>query len=154
MKILPLVISIIIAQGSGLIGSLFTATSVNTWFETISKPTWNPPSWIFGPVWTILYLLMGIAAYIIWQKKDIVGVKVTLLVYGIHLVFNSLWSILFFGLKNPQLAFFEIIVLLILIIITTILFWKIDRWAGALMFPYIAWVSFATVLNYTIWQLN
>ncbi len=153
-KYLPLVISIILAQGSGLIGSIFTASSVNTWFETIYKPTWNPPSWIFGPVWTMLYLLMGIAAYIIWQKKDIVGTKMALSVYGIHLVFNSLWSILFFGLKNPQLAFFEIIFLLILIIITTMLFWKIDRRAGALMFPYIAWVSFATVLNYTIWQLN
>ncbi|MFC1565616.1 TspO/MBR family protein [Candidatus Neomarinimicrobiota bacterium] len=154
MKIIALVISIIIAQGSGLIGSVFTASSVNTWFETISKPTWNPPSWIFGPVWISLYFLMGIAAYIVWLQKDISSVKIALWVYGIHLIFNSLWSILFFGLQNPQLAFFEIIILLILILITTVLFWKINNWAGALMIPYITWVSLAAFLNYTIWQLN
>lgn len=154
MKIIPLIISIAIAQGAGIIGSVFTASSVQTWFETIAKPAWNPPSWLFGPVWITLYTMMGVAAYLVWQQRDAPGAKMALGVYGVHLVFNALWSILFFGLKNPGIAFFEIIVLLVLIVVTTVLFWRINPWAGALMIPYIAWVSFASFLNYTIWQLN
>lgn len=154
MKFIPVIVSIAIAQAAGIIGSVFTASSVRTWFETLAKPAWNPPSWLFGPVWITLYTLMGIAAYLVLQQRDVPGAKMALWVYGVHLVFNALWSILFFGLKNPGLAFAEIIVLLILIVVTTVLFWKINPAAGALMIPYIAWVSFATFLNYTIWQLN
>jgi translocator protein len=154
MKILPAIISILIAQTAGIIGSVFTASSVQTWFETITKPAWNPPGWLFGPVWITLYTLMGIAAYLVWQQKDAPGTKIALWIYSVHLVFNALWSILFFGLKNPGLAFAEIIVLLFLILLTTILFWKINPIAGWLMVPYITWVLFASVLNYTIWQLN
>lgn len=154
MKIVPPIISILIAQSVGVIGSFFTASSVRTWFETLVKPAWNPPSWIFGPVWIMLYTLMGIAAYLVWRKKDAPRARLALSFYGIQLIFNALWSILFFGLKNPGLAFVEIIVLLVLIIITTVQFWKINKWAGIIMIPYLAWVSFATFLNYTIWQLN
>jgi translocator protein len=154
MKIIPIIVSILIAQGVGVIGSVFTVSSVNIWFETLVKPLWNPPSWVFGPVWITLYTLMGISAYLVWKQKNIAGAKTALKVYGVHLLFNALWSILFFGLKNPGLAFAEIIILLILILITTILFWKINRWAGILMTPYIVWVLFATFLNYAIWTLN
>jgi translocator protein len=154
MKFIPITISILIAQAAGIIGSFFTASSVQTWFTTLTKPDWNPPSWVFGPVWITLYTLMGISAYLVWQKKDMPSAKFALYVYGIHLAFNALWSILFFGLQNPGLAFVEIIFLLVLIVITTILFWKINPWAGVLMIPYIVWVSFATFLNYSIWQLN
>lgn len=149
-----IIISIIIAEGAGIIGSVFTVSGLKDWYLTLVKPSWNPPSWVFGPVWTILYALMGIAAAMVWQQKDAPGAKLALQIYGVHLVFNVLWSILFFGLKNPGLAFAEIIMLLALIIITTVLFWKISPWAGALMLPYIAWVSFAAYLNYTIWRLN
>lgn len=154
MRLLTTVISIIIAQGAGIIGSIFTVSSVKSWYLTLVKPTWNPPSWVFGPVWTLLYAFMGIAAALVWEKRDLPNAKLALWIYGVHLLFNALWSILFFGLKNPELAFFEIIILLILILITTILFWRINPWAGALMVPYICWVSFASFLNYNIWKLN
>ena len=154
MKFIPLIISIAIAQAAGIIGSVFTVSSVNTWFDTLAKPTWNPPSWVFGPVWITLYTLMGIAAYLIWQHKDVAGAKTALVVYGVHLIFNALWSILFFGLKNPGLAFLDIIILLVLIVVTAVLFGRISPVAGALLLPYLAWVLFATYLNYSIWQLN
>ncbi len=154
MQFLYAFVSIVIAQTAGLVGSLFTVESVSTWYTTISKPEWNPPSWIFGPVWITLYTLMGIAAYMVWQQREVPNAKLALWIYGVHLVFNALWSILFFGLKNPGLAFAEIIVLLVLIVITTLLFWKINPLAGGLMIPYIVWVSFAAFLNYTIWQIN
>ncbi|OPL11957.1 MAG: hypothetical protein AVO34_01690 [Firmicutes bacterium ML8_F2] len=154
MKIIPIIISIAIAQSAGAIGSVFTVSSIGTWFEILVKPSWNPPSWLFSPVWITLYALMGVAAYLVWQQKGSAGIKIALVVYGIHLGFNALWSILFFGLKNPGIAFAEIIVLLALIITITILFWRINTWAGLLLLPYLIWVSFAAFLNYAIWQLN
>lgn len=154
MKIVSLLVSIGIAQLAGVIGSIFTANTVKTWFLDLTKPVWNPPSWLFGPVWITLYTLMGIAAYIIWQNRGDFDIKLAISFYGGQLVLNTLWSIIFFGLKNPGLAFMEIIVLLVLILITTILFWRINTVAGALMIPYILWVLFAAFLNYNIWQLN
>jgi len=158
MKFVPIIISILIAQAAGAIGSYFTANSVRTWFVTVTKPTWNPPSWLFGPMWITLYTLMGIASYLVWSSdavQDKQGLRTAALwIYGFHLALNALWSILFFGLKNPGAAFAEILVLLVFIIVTTILFWKINMWAGVLLLPYIAWVSFAAFLNYTIWRLN
>jgi len=154
MKIIYAFISILIAQGAGAIGSVFTRSSVSTWFTTLAKPAWNPPSWLFAPVWITLYALMGVASYLVWEQKDVPGAKMALYFYGAQLALNALWSIIFFGLKNPGFAFAEILILLILIIITTVLFWRINAWAGILMIPYILWVSFATFLNYNIWQLN
>jgi translocator protein len=154
MKIIYIIISIAIAQVAGLIGSFFTIPSVNTWYVNLTKPLWNPPAWLFGPVWVTLYTLMGIAAYLIWQQRKGIETKRALIVYGLQLALNALWSILFFGLQNPGLAFLGIIVLLIFITITTIKFWKISTLAGILLLPYLVWVSFAAVLNYTIWQLN
>src|SRR3989338_4309731 len=148
MKFVYIFISIFIAQSAGIIGSIFTVASVKTWYLEIIKPTWNPPGWLFGPVWILLYTLMGIAAYLIWSQANASGVKIALSVYAVHLALNALWSILFFGLKNPGLAFGEILILLVFIIITTILFWRINFWAGILFLPYIAWVSFARFLNY------
>lgn len=154
MKFFAPIISIFIALSAGFIGSFFTKNSVSTWYTTINKPSFNPPSWVFAPVWTVLYVLMGIAGYLIWNQSDLPAAKIALSLYVVQLVLNTLWSILFFGIKNPGVAFFEIIILLILIIGTTVLFWRINPWAGALMIPYIMWVSFASYLNYTIWQLN
>ena len=154
MKIVEIIISVLIAEAAGILGSVFTASSVRSWYLTLVKPSWNPPSWVFGPVWTTLYLLMGIAASLVWSRRSLPGAKLALWFYGIQLALNALWSILFFGLKNPLLSFVEIIILIIFIIVTTVLFWKINPWAGVLMIPYIIWVSFASYLNYSIWQLN
>lgn len=154
MKIIAAIVSIAIAQSAGIIGSVFTAKSIPTWYATLTKPTWNPPSWLFGPVWISLYTLMGISAFLVWQNKAAPGAKLALTFYAIQLALNALWSILFFGMKNPGLAFAEILVLLSLILITTFLFWRINTTAGILLLPYIAWVSFAAFLNYTIWRLN
>ena len=147
-------ISILIAQSAGVIGSIFTAGSVQTWYVDLVKPALNPPNWIFGPVWITLYTLMGIAAYLIWQRRREQGVKFALSLYGVQLILNTLWSILFFGLQNPGLAFAEILILLPFIVLTMALFWRINKWAGILLVPYLAWVSFATYLNYAIWSLN
>ena len=149
------IVSILIAQLAGVVGSFFTMPSVAGWYQTINKPSWNPPGWLFGPVWISLYTLMGIAAYLVWQKRDLgQAVKSALIVYGIQLALNSLWSILFFGLKNPGLALAEILVLLAMIVVTMILFYKIRPVTLWLLLPYVLWVSFASFLNYTIWSLN
>lgn len=154
MKLLTPFISIVIAEAAGLLGSLVTTPAVKTWYPTLMKPAWNPPASVFGPVWTVLYVLMGIAAAIVWNHRELPGAKAALWVYGVQLVLNLAWSLLFFGLKNPGIALIEICVLLVTIIITTIMFWRVNTWAGVLMLPYIVWVSFATYLNYTIWSLN
>ncbi len=154
MRAITVIISILMAEGAGILGSVFTASSVKGWYPAIVKPAWNPPSWVFGPVWSMLYALMGVAAAMIWNQKTMPGAKLALWTYGIQLVLNAMWSVLFFGLKNPGLAFAEIISLLVLITVTTVLFWKIRPWAGVLMLPYVAWVSFAACLNYAIWRLN
>lgn len=154
MKAVPLFISILIAQAAGIIGSFFTTASIPTWYAALAKPEWNPPGWVFGPVWVILYTLMGISAYLIWRRRSKPRAKTALFVYGVQLTLNAQWSIIFFGLQAPGLAFAQILVLLAFIIATTMLFWRVDRRAGILMLPYVAWVSFASVLNFAIWQLN
>ncbi len=147
-----LFISIAICEGVGLVGSVFTFSAIPTWYAILNKPSFSPPNFIFGPVWTTLYALMGISLYLIWisDKKA----KGALVLFWIHLFFNAIWSITFFGLRNPFLGLINIIVIWILIIIITYRFWRINVWAGLLLLPYFAWVSFATVLNYCIFILN
>jgi len=154
MKIFSLILSIFIAHLAGVIGSVFTVSSVDTWFVLLDKPLWNPPGWVFGPVWLLLYTLMGIAAYCVWQRRKEKPVRAALVLYGVQLFLNAFWSVAFFGLQNPALAFFDIILLLICFVITSILFFRIDRIAAVLMMPYALWVGFALFLNYTIWMLN
>lgn len=150
-----LVIAIVISELAGIIGSVFTTPSIPTWYAGLAKPALNPPAWVFGPVWTTLYFLMGIAAFLVWKKglerKD---VKIALSLFGGQLVLNTLWSIIFFGLHNPFWAFIEIIVLWLAILWTILAFYKISRPAACLLLPYILWVSFAGYLNYSIWVLN
>ena len=153
-KILILIISIVIAQSAGIIGSFFTAPKIDSWYSLLEKPFFTPPDWLFAPAWITLYALMGVAAFLVWQKKQNPKAKLALCFYFSQLVLNALWSVVFFGLQNPFLGFIVIAVLWLLIFITLIKFWKIDRLAGLLFFPYILWVSFASVLNYFIWQLN
>jgi tryptophan-rich sensory protein len=154
MDILALIISIAIAQAAGIIGSIFTVKSIATWYAELSKPSWNPPGWVFAPVWTVLYTLMGIAAYLVWQKSGTEQMSLAFAVYGIHLILNTLWSIIFFGVQKPGLAFAEILILLVFVLWTAVLFFMIHPVAGLLLIPYLLWVSFASVLNYTLWRLN
>jgi len=152
--LLPLLISILIALLAGFIGSLFTTSSISTWYTFINKPLFSPPNWIFAPVWSFLYVLMGISAFLIWQKRDNLKIKLAMIFYGIQLVLNTLWSIIFFGMHNPGLALLEILILWVFISITLIEFYRINKTAGLLFIPYLLWVSFASILNYAIWILN
>lgn len=148
-KYLKLLLAIAVCQGAGLIGSIFTINSVKTWYVVLNKPFFNPPSWVFAPVWTILYLLMGISLYLVWGIK-----KVNLKWFWLQLALNTLWSIIFFGLKNPTLALIEIVALWVSILFTIKSFLKVSRVAAYLLLPYILWVSFAAVLNMAIVILN
>jgi translocator protein len=139
---------------TGAVGGLATASSVGSWYSTIVKPSWNPPSWVFGPVWTTLYVLMAVAAWRVWGHREHPGRRVALAWFWGQLVLNGLWSFLFFGLRRPDLALVEIVILLACLVETLRRFAPIDRWAALLWLPYLAWVSFATVLNGTLWWLN
>lgn len=150
-KALKLVISIAVCQIAGIIGSIFTAPAINTWYASLAKPEIVPPNWIFAPAWTILFLLMGISLYIVWNKG--INKKQTT-AFSIQLELNIAWSAIFFGLKNPLLALIEIILLWIAILATIILFKKTSKTAAILLLPYIAWTSYAMLLNYQIWMLN
>lgn len=154
-NIVALVIFILIAQVTGVVGSFFTVPAIGGWYEALNKPFFQPPNWIFGPVWVGLYTLMGTAAYLVWRKRgENPEAKGALTLFGIHLVFNALWSVIFFGFQNPFLALIEIIILWALIVLVGWRFLNISVLAGYLLLLYLAWVSFALVLNYSIWQLN
>ncbi|MFH1587045.1 MAG: TspO/MBR family protein [Candidatus Diapherotrites archaeon] len=153
--IVKLVAAILVSQAAGIIGSVFTFSSIPTWYAILDKPFFSPPNWVFGPVWIILYTLIGISAYLIWKKGlEKSEVKIALGFFGLQLVLNAFWSIIFFGLKMPLVAFIEIIILLALIIITILKFHKISKKAALLMVPYALWVGFASILNLSIWLLN
>lgn len=148
-KYLKLILAVIICEGAGLIGSVFVVNSVSTWYPLLNKPFFNPPSWIFAPVWTILYFMMGISLYLAWRKKN-----TDLKWFWTQLFLNSLWSIIFFGLKSPLLAFIIIVLLWVSIFFTIKTFIKINKAASYLLLPYIIWVSFAMLLNLSIVILN
>lgn len=154
-KFFKLIITIIICELAGIVGSIFTVSSIPTWYAGIIKPELSPPNWIFGPVWTTLFLLMGISLYLVWEKRSVnKNTSIALGIFAIQLVLNTLWSIIFFGLRSPGGAFVEIIFLWIAILATIIYFSKISRAAAWLLVPYILWVSFAAYLNFSIWILN
>lgn len=153
-KIFQLLFFLAITFLAAFIGSYFTTPNIESWYKTLNKPTFAPPNWLFAPVWTILYLLMAISAFLIYQQKDNPQTKYALKFYFFQLILNSFWSIIFFGLRSPQFAFFEIIILWIFIFLTLLKFYKIHKTAGLLLFPYLLWVSFASVLNLFIWLLN
>jgi translocator protein len=154
-NILVLVGCILVCLCAGFIGSLFTTPAINAWYVYLNKPPFNPPAWIFAPVWTLLYILMGVALFLVYRqtKKNKYAVQGSIL-FEIHLLFNVSWSVVFFGLKMIPLAFVNIIILWALIVWLIILFWRIDKRASILLWPYLAWVSFASVLNLSIMLLN
>jgi len=140
----------------GYFSSLVTRENIPTWYALINKPSFNPPDWVFAPVWTLLYILMGYAAGRIWNLIDTneANVKRAFIFFLVQLALNALWSFLFFGLQNPMLAFFEILLLWAMIFETYSQFKRIDKVAGYLLLPYLAWVSFAALLTGSIWYLN
>ena len=153
LKVLKLLLSITICEIVGITGSVFTIQAIPTWYITLQKPSFSPPNWLFGPVWTLLYFLMGISIYLILTSKA-KNKKQAVNVFALQLVLNFLWTPVFFGLRNPLLGLIIIIALWLSIILTIKQFLKIKRWAGYLLIPYLAWVSFATVLNLSIYLLN
>ena len=154
-EILKLVISLGVCQAAGFIGSFFTRPAISTWYAELIKPRFTPPDWVFGPVWISLYILMGIAAFLVWSRGfHHQVVRRALALFGVQLVLNALWSFLFFWLRSPLAGLIGICVLGIAIILTVRSFLKVSRTAGLLLIPYFLWVSFATGLNLSIWWLN
>ncbi len=148
-NLLKLLSCILITEGTGIIGGLFTASSVKSWYITdVIKSSLNPPSWVFAPVWTLLFFLMGIALYLVWHQKN------NLFWFWVQLILNLFWSVLFFGLRSPRLAFYEILVLWFAIFMTIIKFREYNKTASVLLWPYLAWVSFASYLTYSVMILN
>lgn len=154
-KIIGPLIAIAVCLGAGFVGSIYTMPSIPTWYAALNKPFFNPPNWIFGPAWTLLYILMGIAAYLIWEKGwENKEVKLSLLHFAVQLGFNVAWSIVFFNYHSPWGAFIVIVILWLLILETILRFAKLSKPAAWLLVPYIAWVSFASVLNLAVALLN
>lgn len=152
---LKLVIAILIPLLVGATSGFFTATGVGSWYQTILKPSWNPPNWIFGPVWTTLYILMGIALFLVWKADTAPEIKrLAIILFSLQLVLNFFWSFIFFNQHAIGWALVEILVMWLLILATIFAFANISRTAAWLLVPYISWVSFAAILNYTIWRMN
>ncbi|MEO6902511.1 MAG: TspO/MBR family protein [Bacteroidia bacterium] len=150
-----LIISIIICEATGIVSSLLASAANNAWFDSLAKPEWNPPAYLFAPVWTTLYLLMGISLWIIWKgNAPETRKQKAYYLFAIQLFLNFWWSIIFFKFHHPLISLVEIILMLIMIVFTIIHFSKFSKLAAWLLVPYISWVSFATLLNYSIWYLN
>jgi benzodiazapine receptor len=175
---MKLIISIIICELAGVVGYIFTAPVIGNWYKTLNKPFFNPPNWIFGPVWIILYFLMGVSLYLVWKKNWAVDVskgiqpktalnpvsqklwtgswrgKNVMAIFILQLILNIWWSLIFFGLKLTGFAFFEILMLWFAILYTIINFYRVSKSSAYLLLPYILWVSFAVILNFSIWMIN
>lgn len=150
-----LLISLALPQIAGISGVLFTETGEGSWYRQINRPSWNPPGWVFGPVWTMLYIMMGIAFYLVWKSSASEKLKRPAMTFWIiQLALNFFWTVIFFGAHQPGWATLEIIVLWIFILLTILAFFRINKTAAWLMVPYLLWVSFASVLTATIWQMN
>jgi tryptophan-rich sensory protein len=150
-----LVFSILLCESVGIVSGLLAGVANNPWFEALQKPSWNPPGYLFGPVWTVLYLLMGISAWLVWKSPELINKKRTALVYfAVQLFLNFWWSIVFFNFHSSFLALIDIITMLLFISLTIFEFSKISKLAAWLLLPYLMWVSFATALNFSIWYLN
>jgi tryptophan-rich sensory protein len=177
-NLLKLLTSIIICELAGGIGSVFTTPEIGAWYESLNKPFFNPPNWIFGPVWASLFILMGVSLYLVWIKKwepkNKIGPEKSkmwnplskkffsgswrqaniILIFATQLILNVLWSVIFFGAHSPSAAFFEILMLWFAIVFTIVNFYRVSKTAGYLLIPYIIWVSFAAILNFVIFLIN
>ncbi len=149
-SILSLVVWLVVCFGAALLGLRFPP---GAWYAGLRKPSWNPPNWIFGPVWTLLYILMAVAAWLVWENGGAANTG-ALALFLVQLILNAVWTWLFFGLHRPGLAAAEIVLLWLAILATTLGFWTVQPLAGLLLVPYLLWVSFAAILNFTVWRLN
>ena len=155
VRVIQFVAAVGVCLVAAAVGSLFTTPAIPTWYATLIKPALNPPSWVFGPVWTVLYILMGIALYLVWIKGwNNKNVRVAMAIFSVQLILNVLWSYLFFELQSPFLALIEIVLLWIAILMTILAFYRVSVPAAVLLIPYILWVTFASYLNYGIYILN
>jgi tryptophan-rich sensory protein len=136
----------------GAVGGIVTASSVDTWYPGLNKPSWNPPDSVFGPVWTLLYVMIAVSAWIVWRRRGSVDIRAAMLLFALQLALNTGWSMIFFGLRQPGYAFLEIVLLWLSIAATIAAFARISKAAAWLLIPYLAWVSFATALNFAIWR--
>ena len=153
--LLALAVAVIVPLLVGGIGGIAPASSVGTWYQALQRPAWTPPSWVFGPAWTVLYVLMGVASWLVWRAGwGAPGVRAALGLYGAQLVLNFLWSLVFFGLRRPDWALVDILALWVLILLTLVRFRRINAIAGLLLVPYLLWVTYATMLNAGVWWLN
>jgi benzodiazapine receptor len=150
-RALGLILWMVVSLAAGWFGSRFIP---GQWYARLVKPSWNPPSSVFAPVWSTLYILMGVAAWLVWRRVGFAGAPVALALFGFQLVLNALWSYLFFGIHQPGIAFVDIVVLWLAILATTIGFWRVSVPAGVLLLPYLCWVTFASALNLQLWRLN
>lgn len=153
IKGMKLGLLIAICEAVGVTGGVITAKSIPHWYKKLKKPSFSPPSWVFGPVWTMLYALMGLSTFIITEKKA-AGQHVAISAFAVQLLFNFLWTFIFFGKRSPFAAFIDILFLWVAIVATVIFYWCISRKAALLLIPYFLWVTFASVLNLQIWKLN
>jgi translocator protein len=146
-----LVVILLICFAAAGLGSVATTPNIPTWYATLAKPSWNPPNWLFGPVWTVLYICMAVAAWLVWRQG---GPRTPLTLFAVQLALNAAWSWIFFWFHMPGIAFLEILALLVTIAATSTAFWPRSVAAGILMLPYLGWVAFASVLNFAIWRMN
>ena len=153
-KTVILILFILLCQLPGIIGSYLTASSIPVWYAGLNKPWFNPPNFLFGPVWFTLYVMMGVSLFMVWNTKSDMSKKTAVIVFSVQLLLNALWSIIFFGMRNPGLAFIEIILLWVFILLSIIKFYPVSRKASYILIPYLLWVSYASVLNFSIWRLN
>lgn len=151
---LSLIVFIVVCFSAAALGSVFTNNSLKTWYPTIKKPSWNPPNKIFGPVWSVLYLMMAVAGWLVWEKLPQKVLSASMALFFVQLVLNVVWSVVFFGLRSPGWAFVEVVLLWVFIALSMISFWSVYWLAGLFFLPYFLWVSFALALNYAIWRLN
>lgn len=153
-SILALAGFLLLSFAAGAIGGRATYPAIPGWYQSLEKPSWTPPDWLFGPAWTTLYILMGVAAWLVWRHGGWRSQKRPLTLFVVQVVLNALWSLLFFGMRNPGLGMAEIVLLWLAILATLIAFWRVSRVAGGLMVPYLGWVTFAAALNFAVWRLN
>lgn len=153
--IVRLAIAVVVPQAVGITAGLATAPAVRGWYRELAQPSWRPPDWIFGPAWTLLYLLMGIASFLVWRQGwDVPAVRRALGAYGVQLALNLAWSFLFFGARSPLAGLVDLVLLWLAIVLTTVLFFQVQGAAGWLMVPYALWVTYAGALNLAIWRMN
>jgi benzodiazapine receptor len=153
-SLIGLVIAVVLCFAAAGIGSLLTTPSIEGWYAALRKPAWTPPNWVFGPVWSLLYLMMAVAVWLVWNRAGFAGAKVALSLFAVQLILNVAWSGLFFALQRPALAFLDLLLLWVAILATVIAFFPVSAVAGCLLLPYLLWVAYAGSLNLAIMLLN